>query len=55
MAEVGPSLNYDLHPDGKRIVALLPAASSTGSKDSTHVTILFNFFDELRRRAPAGK
>ena len=55
MAEVGASLNYDLHPDGKRIVALLPAASPGGSKDSTHVTILFNFFDQLRRKVPVGK
>jgi hypothetical protein len=24
-------------------------------KNPTHVTFLLNFFDELRRRAPAGK
>jgi serine/threonine-protein kinase len=39
---------YDLTPDGKRIAAIL---SDVGT---THLTFLLNFFDELRRRAPAG-
>jgi eukaryotic-like serine/threonine-protein kinase len=55
LGDVGNALNYTLHPDGKRIVAVMPAGSATGAKESTHVTIMFNFFDELRRRAPTGK
>jgi hypothetical protein len=34
---------FDLHPDGTRVVGLLPA-------DSTRVTVLLNFFDELKRK-----
>jgi Tol biopolymer transport system component/tRNA A-37 threonylcarbamoyl transferase component Bud32 len=49
--------NLDLAPDGKRfVVAAAPPADSTGIlKGSVHVTFLLNFFDELRRRAPAAK
>jgi serine/threonine-protein kinase len=55
LAEVGNALNYSLDPDGKRVVAVMAAGSSAGTKEPTHVTIMFNFLDELRRRAPAGK
>ena len=55
IAEVGLARNYSLHPDGKRVVALMPASASGDAKDATHVTILFNFFDELKRRVAAGK
>jgi hypothetical protein len=46
---------FDLHPDGKRF-AIFPAATAPAEpeKGSAHVTVLLNFFDELRRRAPAG-
>jgi serine/threonine-protein kinase len=43
---------YDLAPDGKRLAAIL-ASDQTGG-EPTHLTFLLNFFDELRRRAPAG-
>ena len=47
--------NLDLAPDGKRF-AVFPRPESTGEqKGSVHVTVLLNFFDELRRRVPAGK
>jgi len=46
IAEIGTSRNYDVHPDGKRILALLPAES----KGDSHVTVLLNFFDELKRK-----
>jgi serine/threonine-protein kinase len=55
MAEVGTAVNYDVHPDGKRIVALMPARDSGEVDSTTHVTILFNLFDELERRAAAGR
>jgi Tol biopolymer transport system component len=42
----GPS--FDLHPDGER-VAMAPR---TEAPAPTHVTLIFNFFDELRRLAP---
>jgi serine/threonine-protein kinase len=45
---------YDLAPDGKRIAAILASDEAGGEKAPTHLTFLLNFFDELRRRAPAG-
>jgi hypothetical protein len=41
--------SFDLHPDGER-VAMAPVAEATAGP--THVTLMFNFFDELRRLAP---
>jgi serine/threonine-protein kinase len=52
-----PSSPYDLAPDGKRFAVLLypggPAEPQQKSTDS--VTVLLNFFDELKRRVAAGK
>jgi hypothetical protein len=45
---------FDLAPDGKRAVAS-PRAEAGGQKGSVHVTVLENFFDELRRKMPASK
>ena len=42
--------NVDLAPDGKRIVALMPAETAEGQKAQNHVIFLENFFDEVRRR-----
>lgn len=47
--------SYDVAPDGKRIVALMPADTPEGQPAQNHVIFLENFFDELRRRAPTGK
>ena len=44
--------SFDLHPDGER-VAMAPVTEATAGP--THVTLIFNFFDELRRLAPLGK
>ncbi|MGA2712661.1 MAG: hypothetical protein ABSG41_06105 [Bryobacteraceae bacterium] len=49
-----PSL-FDLMPDGKRMVMALPQDPTEGGKSNTHVTMLVNFFDDLRLRAPVGK
>ena len=47
--------NLDLAPDGKRF-AVFPRPDATGEqKGSVHVTVLLNFFDELRRHVPAGR
>jgi serine/threonine protein kinase/Tol biopolymer transport system component len=47
--------NVGLAPDGKRIVALMPAETAEGQKAQNHVIFLENFFDEVRRKVPAGK
>jgi serine/threonine-protein kinase len=46
---------FDVMPDGKRILMALGDVAGQGDRSNTHVTLLLNFFDELRRRAPAGK
>jgi Tol biopolymer transport system component len=46
---------YDLAPDGNSIAAILADDNANGQKPPTHLTILVNFFDELRRRAAVGK
>jgi Tol biopolymer transport system component/predicted Ser/Thr protein kinase len=44
--------NLDIAPDGKRFAVLtLPDAASAG-RSSFHVTMLFNYFDELKRMIP---
>ena len=49
----GANRMFDLHPDGTRF-ALAPVEQTPGVMQG-HVTFLFNFFDELRRIAPAAK
>jgi serine/threonine-protein kinase len=44
-----------LAPDGKRFAVVLPSEIGNEQKPITQVTFLLNFFDELRRRVPAGK
>jgi eukaryotic-like serine/threonine-protein kinase len=47
-------LAYDVAPDGKRVAVILNADGTTDRPPITHLTFLLNFFDELRRRVPAG-
>jgi hypothetical protein len=46
--------SYDLHPDGER-VAVLKVSGNEAEARRDHVTLIVNFFDELRRIAPAGR
>jgi len=50
----GPVTNLDLAPDGKRF-AVFPMPEASTRVGSVQMTFLLNFFDELRRRVPAGK
>ena len=45
--------NFDVSPDGKKIAAMIPLESAAGD-GTVHATFLVNFFDELRRKVPAG-
>ena len=45
---------FDLHPDGQRFAVLKTPDSPAETKLDT-VTLIFNFFDELRRMAPVTK
>jgi serine/threonine-protein kinase len=44
--------NLDLAPDGARSAIVTAPEMGVGSRGSVHVTLLENFFDELRRKAP---
>ena len=44
---------FDLHPDGERFAVAPAARIEPGGRD--RLTFVFNFFDELRRMAPATK
>jgi serine/threonine-protein kinase len=50
----GPNRTFDLHPDGQRF-AVLKATERRAEEKRDHVVLIQNFFDELRRLAPAGK
>jgi eukaryotic-like serine/threonine-protein kinase len=47
----GVRQNFDVSPDGKRVV-VFPKATETRPEESLHATFLLNFFDEVRRRIP---
>jgi len=47
--------NFDLAPDGKRIVAIMPVETAEAQKAQNQVIFLENFIDEVRRRVPIGK
>ena len=50
LADTGVLPNYDLAPDGSGVIALVPDSTSAASQSENHVTVILNFFDELRRR-----
>ncbi len=51
---IGVQKNFDVSPDGKRVV-MFPRPTAEQSPGSVHVTFLLNFFDEVRRRVPTDK
>ena len=51
LANTGVLSNYDLGPDDRHIVALLPA-SSDGAQAENHVTRIQLLSDDIRRKAP---
>jgi serine/threonine-protein kinase len=50
----GPFRSFDLTPDGKRIIAFAPDEGPKGARVNLHVTMLVNWFDEVRRRLPVS-
>ena len=46
--------NFDLHPDGERF-AVSAETETPADPPRDKVVFIFNFFDELRRIAPAAK
>ena len=56
LAWLGGNYPYDLAPDGKRFAVVLSTGGGAEQvqRPTDSVTVLLNFFDELRRRAPPG-
>ena len=54
IAKLGGTM-WDLAPDGKRVAVVRPVDAGTNPQQDHDVTILQNFYDELRRRVPLGK
>jgi serine/threonine-protein kinase len=50
LANNGLGGNFDLAPDGKRFMVLMPVESKDPRETQGHVTLVTNFFDEVRRR-----
>jgi len=55
IARLGTIRDWDVAPDGKRIVVLAPVESAEAPKQEHEVVFLENFFDYLRQRVPLGK
>lgn len=47
----GVQLNFDVAPDGKRVI-MFPQPAANAPTGNLHATFLLNFFDEVRRRIP---
>ena len=48
-----PNRSFSLHPDGNRAALLKPEPQPEAKP--ANVILVFNFFDELRQRAPASR
>ena len=49
LANTGVLPNFDVAPDGERILALMPAVRSEEQQTANHVTLMLNFSEEVRR------
>ncbi len=47
--------NYDVAPDGKRIVAWMPVDTPEAQQTQSHVIFLENVSDELQRKVPTSR
>jgi serine/threonine-protein kinase len=55
LSSMAGAQGFDIAPDGKRVIALVPTAPGRPPKSEHAIVFLQNFFDELRRRAPIAK
>jgi hypothetical protein len=51
----GSYRSYDVSADGQRFLMVKPSTALQSPQTGDQVTIVFNGFEELRRRAPGGK
>jgi hypothetical protein len=53
LADTGVLPGFDLMPNGRQLIALVPAAAPSDSAAhdmANHAVLMLNFVDELRRR-----
>jgi hypothetical protein len=50
LGDVGVLPSFDVEPNGRHIVALLPAGRPEEWQSKNHVTVVLNFHEEIRRR-----
>ena len=50
LANTGNTPNLDLSPDGKRFAIVTPVDGPEPRETRSHVMLVLNFFDEVRRR-----
>jgi serine/threonine protein kinase len=50
----GPAPNYDVHPDGKRVL-VLKSPDNSSNAPITSVSFILNFFEELRHKLPPAQ
>ena len=50
--KLGTEEQWDLAPDDKRVIAIVPVEEQQAPQADHEITILFNFFDELKRKVP---
>ena len=48
-----PTRDYDVSPDGQRFLMLKPSESADAAP--TQINVVLNWFEELKRKVPAGK
>jgi serine/threonine-protein kinase len=55
LSALDSAMGFDLSPDGRRVVAVMPVTSKGVSTQEHTIVVVQNFLDELRRRAPISK
>jgi hypothetical protein len=53
LANVGLGGTFDVAPDGKHLVVVMPPPSAEPREVQNHLTLVVNFFDEVRQRVAA--
>jgi hypothetical protein len=43
------AVNFDLAPDGRRFIVLMPAETTDARERQSHMTLVANFFDQVQR------
>src|SRR5262249_60826308 len=50
---VSQARNYDITPDGKRVLVILPASQTEiNSRSTVQINVVLNWFSELQQRVP---